>query len=224
MKNRTSLLALTAILTCTSAFAQNTSPTQDPIHQRNQSSAKSTSPAPVLLKIEGEDAKELYLRLSKKEFEGDGSARIHTKNGKSIQCTMQKTGVLNHEYHCSLSVKLPEGRLHEIFPVGEALQNESMKAAEYQGNILSIGGKGKDNSQAILTIRGRDAFELYSKLSAPETEGKLEGEGQITAMIKNGENLQCYRTIETLTPVVECVIKLTAATGEIASASQPAGN
>lgn len=181
----------------------------------------SASSKAVGVTLQGPDAEALFVRLAKKDDELENRPRVRTKNGKHISCSRHKTGPVSSDYQCEMHIAPDTGLIYERHPVGLQEQAELKENKPYQSEMITIGGQGKDPGTAEIAIRGKNATSIYNTMTAQATDGKLDGEGQTSARIKNGEFIQCYQTTLTVDPITECMIKLKADSGEVQAPSAP---
>jgi hypothetical protein len=184
--------------------------------------------------LEGDDAEALYVRLEKKEYDGDGLKRMTTKVGQNVLCTKEKVRTFKHEYKCSLSFNVESGELHEMYPIGEDDKEAGLKSDEdgYQGKSVVVKKGGEDSTLTIHGIRAQELFVGMTKVkeeparirdgkfSEVEQNEKRDGnQDGTTVMVKKGIHVTCFRSTYTLAPLTECTITLAPKTGK----AKPAG-
>jgi hypothetical protein len=200
-----------------------------------QSSSEITAQHNYTLELKGEDAEALYIRLERKENRNDGIDRVTTKVGQSLLCTEEKQGLLKKgEYVCALSFKVGNGELHEMYPIGETDTKAGLKnPKEYQGQLIEI---KKDSTDALIRVVGSNAAIIYrgmtgeAKLAAlvdgkfqtvEESELPTREPNGTLARVKTGKQVQCFQSIETLSPTTNCILMIETKTGKPKKAEEP---
>lgn len=167
------------------------------------------------LSFRGRDARALYERLAKHAEDTHNKTQTKMRSGVNYKCMMDGSGQSNSDYVCDIDVSVANGKVYQISPVGVDGPSALNATPAYHGTSIRIGENGLNPMEAFLKVDDKPAAFIYKKLRVTETMG-TNPEQTLSASIKTGQQIKCYKTSSTK---AECFIKVSVLTGEAARAN-----
>ena len=162
----------------------------------------------LFISITGVDARALYERL---EVQADENGKTPTVlTGTNIKCMKDEDGSKDSDYACDLDVQKSSGVVNAQDPVSSPDTSVVLPNAPYQGDNVTVNANG----QAMITITGKAAEDLYAGLTDPASESYLPSDPGTSASSKTGKQIECYRSVDRH-PITECTMQENTSTGEI---------